>query len=72
MRAIDHQGLCQFAPKGLGWQDLTGGALDVTTYLIHTASEFFLLFNTCSYIDPLCVASFSPQVLDWPDLWRVY
>ena len=32
MRAIDHQGLCQFAPKGLGWQHLTGGALDITTY----------------------------------------
>ena len=32
MRAIDHQGLCQFAPKGLDWQDLSGGALAVATY----------------------------------------
>ena len=32
MRAIDQPGLCQFAPKGLDWQDLLGGALDVATY----------------------------------------
>ena len=32
MRAIDHQGLGQFAPKGLDWQDLSGGAQDVATY----------------------------------------
>ena len=32
MRAIDQPGLCQFAPKGLGRKDLSGGALDVATY----------------------------------------
>ena len=34
MRAIDHQGLGQFAPKfkGLDWQDLSGGALDLVIY----------------------------------------
>ena len=32
MRAIDHQGLGQFAPKGLDWQDLSGGALDIAIY----------------------------------------
>ena len=32
MRAIDHQGLGQFAPKGLDWQDLSWGALDLNTY----------------------------------------
>ena len=32
MKAFDHQGPCQFSPKGLGWQDLSGGALDVATY----------------------------------------
>ena len=31
MRAVDHQG-GQFAPKGLYWQDLSGGALEVGTY----------------------------------------
>ena len=31
MRAIDHQGLCQFPSKGLDRQDLNGGALDVAT-----------------------------------------
>ena len=31
MRAVDPQG-GQFAPKGLYWQDLRGGALDVATY----------------------------------------
>ena len=32
MRAIDHHGLCQYAPKGLDGQDLSGGAQDVATY----------------------------------------
>ena len=32
MRPIDHQGLGQFAPKGLDWHDLSGGAPDVATY----------------------------------------
>ena len=32
MGAIDNHGICQFAPKGLDWQDLSGGALDVATY----------------------------------------
>ena len=35
MRAVDRQGGGgggQFAPKGLYWQDLSGGALDVATY----------------------------------------
>ena len=34
MRAtcIDQPGLCQFAPKGLDWQDLGGGVLDIATY----------------------------------------
>ena len=27
MRAIDQPGLCQFAPKGLDLQDLSGGAI---------------------------------------------
>ena len=35
MRAIDQPGLCQFAMKGLDWQDLSGGALDVAIYYIY-------------------------------------
>ena len=31
MRAIDQPGLCQFAPKGLDWQDVRWGAQDVAT-----------------------------------------
>ena len=30
MRAIEHQGLCQFAPKEL--EDLSGGTLDIATF----------------------------------------
>ena len=41
MRAIDQPGLCQFAPKGLDWQDLSGGALDVATYKIYGLRRFF-------------------------------
>ena len=32
MRATDDLGLCQFAPKGFDWQDLSGGALNIATY----------------------------------------
>ena len=31
MRAIDPQGCGQFAPKGLNWQDLYWGPLDIAT-----------------------------------------
>ena len=62
MRAIDQPGLCQFAPKGLDWQDLSGGALDVATYLIYVLRIFFS-HNTWSYIDPQVVASFDPRGL---------
>ena len=43
MRAVDHQGLGQFAPKGLDWQDLSGGApgaLDISTYYM-VSEDFF-------------------------------
>ena len=50
-RAIDHQGLCQFAPKGLDWQDLSGRKLDVVTYQIYMDSEdFFPLINVAILI----------------------
>ena len=32
MKAFDHQGLGQIAPKRLNWQNLSGGALDVAIY----------------------------------------
>ena len=32
MRAIDSQGHDQFVPKGLNWQDLCLGPLDIATY----------------------------------------
>ena len=43
MRAVDHQGLGQFAPKGIDWQYLSRGApgaLDVTTYYM-VSEDFF-------------------------------
>ena len=50
MRAFGHQELGQFAPKGLDWQDLSGGALDIAILKIYDFRFFF--HNTCSYIDP--------------------
>ena len=50
-------GACQYAPRGLGWQDFTGeDILNLYGFII-----FFFLHNTCSYIDPLSVASFDPS-----------
>ena len=43
MRAVNHQGLGQFEPKGINWQDLSRGApgaLDVTTYYM-VSEDFF-------------------------------
>ena len=49
----------QFAPKGLYWQDLSGGALDVATNLIYMVSEDFfsiihvaILIPGCGHFDP--------------------
>ena len=71
MRAIDHQGFGQFAPRGLGWQDLSvcvcvrgGGALGYHILNIYGFRRFFsIVNNTCSYIDPWGVASFDPRGL---------
>ena len=50
MRAIDHQGLGQFAPKGLDWQDLSWGALDVVIYKIYMVSDLFFRIHVAILI----------------------
>ena len=62
IRAIDHLGLGQFAPKGLDWQDFKWGS----TRLCHILNIYgfrFFSHNTCSYIDLLGLASSDPKGL---------